>query len=165
MNLVALQHAMHLPPAHYAEAPLDTYRQFIAQVEQLHAFTKEVRAFADQVNELRYADLARQAILATGRDHGTVRIDDHGQIVTCELKNNIVWDQAKMRQLARNIAASGDIPEQYMTITYKVSETKYKNWSDVMRKQFEAARTVRPGKSTFTLEHPQVVLAGQEAWQ
>lgn len=33
MNLVALQRAMHLPPAHYAEAPLDTYRQFIAQVD------------------------------------------------------------------------------------------------------------------------------------
>lgn len=32
MNLVALQHAMLLSPAH-AEAPLDTYRQFIAQVE------------------------------------------------------------------------------------------------------------------------------------
>ncbi|MHA6890856.1 hypothetical protein [Ralstonia pseudosolanacearum] len=165
MNLVALQHAMHLPPAHYAEAPLDTYRQFIAQVEQLHAFTKEVRAFADQVNELRYADLARQAILATGRDHGTVRIDDHGQTVKCELTNNVVWDQVKLRQLARNIAASGDIPEQYMTIAYKVSETKYKNWPDVMRKQFEGARTVRPGKPSFTLEQPAVVLAGQEAWQ
>ncbi|MGD7413223.1 hypothetical protein ACQCRK_28770, partial [Ralstonia pseudosolanacearum] len=102
MNLVALQHAMHLSPAHYAEAPLDTYRQFIAQVEQLHAFTKEVRAFADQINELRYADLARQAILATGRDHGTVRIDDHGQTVKCELVNNVVWDQVKLRQLACN---------------------------------------------------------------
>ncbi len=41
MNLVALQHAMQLPPAHYAEAPLDTYRQFITQVEQLHALAVE----------------------------------------------------------------------------------------------------------------------------
>ncbi|WP_055326740.1 hypothetical protein [Ralstonia solanacearum] len=165
MNLVALQHAMQLPPAHYAEAPLETYRQFIAQVEQLHAFAKEARAFADVVSELRYADLARQAILATGRDHGTVRIDDHGQTVKCELTNNVVWDQTRLRQLARNIAASGDIPEQYMTITYKVSETKYKNWPDVMRKQFEGARTVRPGKPSFALEQPDVVLAAQDAWQ
>ncbi|CBJ35913.1 hypothetical protein [Ralstonia solanacearum] len=165
MNLVALQHAMQLPPAHYAEAPLDTYRQLIAQVAQLQAFVKTVRAFADQVSELRYADLARSAILAAGRDHGTVRIDDHGQTVTCELVNNVVWDQAKMRQLARNIAASGDIPEQYMTITYKVSETKYKNWPHTLREQFEGARTVRPGKPSFTLEQPEVVLTGQEAWQ
>ncbi|MHA6910449.1 hypothetical protein ACQUJS_18815 [Ralstonia pseudosolanacearum] len=88
MNLAALQHAMHLPPAHCAEAPLQTYRQSIAQVEQLHAFAKEVCASADQVNELRYADLARQATLATGHGHGTVRIDDHSATVKCELTNN-----------------------------------------------------------------------------
>ncbi|KFX30564.1 hypothetical protein [Ralstonia solanacearum] len=165
MNLVALQHAMQLPPAHYAEAPLDTYRQFIAQAEQLHAFAKEVRAFADQVTELRYLDLATRAIVASGREHGSVHIDDHGQTVKCEVKRIVEWDQAKLRQLARNIAASGDIPEQYMTISYKVSETKYNSWPAPLRQQFEGARSVRPAKPSFRLEQPHVVLAAQEAWQ
>ncbi|ALF90980.1 hypothetical protein CR47_0211395 [Ralstonia solanacearum] len=165
MNLVALQHAMQFPPAHYTEAPLDTYRQFIAQVEQLHAFAKEVRAFADQVSELRYLDLATRAILASGREHGSVRIDDHGQTVKCEVKRIVEWDQVKLRQLARNIAASGDIPEQYMTISYKVSETNYNSWPAPLRQQFEGARSVRPAKPSFRLEQPHVVLAAQEAWQ
>ncbi|WP_240435822.1 hypothetical protein [Ralstonia solanacearum] len=109
---------MQLPPAHYAEAPLDTYRQLIAQVAQLQAFVKTVRAFADQVSELRYADLARSAILAAGRDHGTVRIDDHGQTVKCDLTRIVEWDQIKLKQLSRNIAAAGDDPEQYMVVTF-----------------------------------------------
>ncbi|MCK4125568.1 hypothetical protein HFK83_24780 [Ralstonia pseudosolanacearum] len=165
MNLVALQHAMQLPPAHYAEAPLDTYRQLIAQVAQLQAFVKTVRAFADQVSELRYADLARSAILASGRDHGTVRIDDHGQTVKCDLTRIVDWDQAKLKQLSRNIAAAGDDPEQYMVVTFNVPELWYKSWPDTLREQFEGARSVRPGKPSFKLEKPDVVLAGREAWQ
>ncbi len=94
-----------------------------------------------------------------------MRIDDHGQTVKCEVKRIVEWDQAKLRQLARNIAASGDIPEQYMTISYKVSETNYNSWPAPLRQQFEGARSVRPAKPSFRLEQPHVVLAAQEAWQ
>jgi hypothetical protein len=51
MNLIALQHAVRHSPAEYAAAPLDAFQQFITQVEQLQAFTKTVREFADQACE------------------------------------------------------------------------------------------------------------------
>lgn len=151
MNLVALQHAIRHTPAEYAAAPLDAFKQFVTQVEQLQVFAKAVREFADQACEMRYAEAARTLRLAEGRDFGTVRIDDHGETVVCDQRKIIDWDQAQLAVLARKIADAGDDPAQYMDVTLKVPESKYGAWPHVLREQFEAARTVRPGKASFRL--------------
>lgn len=162
MNLIALQHAVCHTPAEYAAAPLDAFQQFMTQVEQLQAFTKTVREFADQACELRYAELARQRRLAEGRDFGSVRIDDHGETVICDQRKIIDWDQAQLAALARKIADAGDDPAQYMDVSFKVPESKYSSWPQVLREQFEGARTVRPGKVSFKLVNVDAALSGKE---
>jgi hypothetical protein len=110
-----------------------------------------VREFADQACELRYAELARQRRISEGRDFGSVRIDDHGETVICDQRKIIDWDQAQLAALARKIADAGDDPAQYMDVSFKVPESKYSAWPQVLREQFEGARTVRPGKASFKL--------------
>ncbi len=154
MNLVALQHAIQHTPAEYAAAPLDAFKQFITQVEQLQVFAKAVREFSDQVCELRYAEVARQARLTEGRDFGIVRIVDPGdqnETIVCDQRKIIDWDQAQLAALATKITAAGDDPAQYMDVTLKVPESKYAAWPQALREQFEPARTVRPGKASFRL--------------
>lgn len=162
MNLVALQSAIRHTPAEYAKAPLDAYLQFMTQVEQLQTFAKTVREFADQANELRYAELARQRRQTDGRDFGTVRIDDQGETVICDQRKIIDWDQAQLALLARKIADAGDDPAQYMDVSFKVPESKYSAWPQVLREQFEGARTVRPGKVSFRLASVDAALAAKE---
>jgi hypothetical protein len=151
MNLVALQQAIGHTPAQLAAAPVATFRQFIGQVEQLQAFAKRVRDYADEVGALRYQDACQHVRRAEGRDFGIVRLDDQGETVICEQRKIVEWDQKQLADLAGKIAAAGDDPAQYLEVTYKVAESKYAAWPDVLRTQFEPARTVRPGKASFRL--------------
>ncbi|MGP1690888.1 MAG: hypothetical protein ACTS6O_00145 [Giesbergeria sp.] len=162
MNLIALQHAVRHTPAEYAAAPLDAFKQFMTQVEQLQTFAKVVREFADQACELRYAEIARQRRISDGRDFGAVRIDDQGETVVCDQRKIIDWDQAQLAELARKILDAGDDPAQYMDVSFKVPESKYSAWPQVLREQFEGARTVRPGKVSFKLASVDAALAAKE---
>ena len=40
---------------------------------------------------------------------------------------------------------------EYIKIKYDVSESAYKAWPEVIRKEFEPARTVKPGATTVTI--------------
>ncbi|QTD44360.1 hypothetical protein [Ottowia testudinis] len=151
MNLITLQHALARSPADYAAAPLDAFKQLVTQTEQLQAFAKAVKEFAEQASELRYAEQARHRRQAEGRDFGTIRLDDHGNTVVCDQRKIIDWDQAKLAELAGKIAATGDNPAEYLDISYKVAESKYKAWPATLREQFAPARTERPGKTSYSL--------------
>ena len=80
----------------------------------------------------------------------------------CDQRKIIDWDQAQLAALARKIADAGDDPAQYMDVSFKVPESKYSAWPQVLREQFEAARTVRPGKASFKLASVEAALNGKE---
>ena len=150
-QLGALQQALKASPAETAALPVAAYAQVLAQAEAVQAFAKAVKDFTEQACELRYAEMARHRRQTEGRDFGTVRIDDHGQTVVCDQRKIIDWDQAKLAELAGKIAATGDNPAEYLDISYKVAESKYKAWPATLREQFAPARTERPGKASYSL--------------
>ena len=162
MNLLALQTALRQTPSGYARLPKEAFTQFITQAEQLQIFAKAVREFAEQACELRYAELALARRQAEGKDFGSVRIDDHGETVVCDQRKIIDWDQSQLEALALKITNAGDDPKQYMDVSYKVPESKYTAWPQVLREQFESARTVRPGKLSFKLASVEAALAAKE---
>jgi hypothetical protein len=41
--------------------------------------------------------------------------------------------------------------QSYLDIKLSVPESRYTNWPPALQEQFAAARTVEPGKPTFTL--------------
>jgi len=151
MNIVALKNVLEKKPVDYAFAPVDTFKQMVQQAEQLQVFAKAVREFVEQVGEIRYAEAAQQARQREGRDFGVVRIDDHGETVVCDVRKIVDWDQIQLNELARKISAGGDDPTQYMDVALKVQEAKFAAWPKVLREQFEAARTLRPGKAAYRL--------------
>lgn len=61
------------------------------------------------------------------------------------------WNQPQLAETARRIAASGERVEDYLDIEFSIPESRYSNWPPVLREQFAAARTVKPGKTSFRL--------------
>ena len=53
------------------------------------------------------------------------------------------------------IAASGERVEDYLDVEFSVPESRFNNWPTALRSQFEAARTVKPGKPSFRLTFTQ----------
>ena len=112
------------------------------------------KAARDRMNvalEQRFGEAARKARITAGKDFGVVHLEDGRFRITHDLRKLVNWDQAKLAEIARRIADAGDRVEDYLDIELSVPESRYTNWPPALREQFEAARTVKPGKASFRL--------------
>ena len=157
-----LQQVLQTAPQEAAKLPVTLYAELLRQVDAVQEFAKSVREFAEAANELRYAEVAQHARNIEGRDFGVVRIEDAGHTVVCDTRKIVDWDQDMLKQLAAKITAAGDDPNLYMEVSFKVQESKYQAWPPVLGVQFEPARTVRPGKTTYRFERRNPTSAGSQ---
>ena len=98
-----------------------------------------------------YGEQARTALRDSGRDFGTVHLDDGQLRIKFELPKKVSWDQKQLAEIAERIVASGEKVEGYLDIKLSVSESRFTNWPPALQQQFAAARTVDSGKPSFTL--------------
>jgi hypothetical protein len=102
--------------------------------------------------DLRYSERARRARAAEGKDTGRVRLVDEDFEVIADLPKATVWDQRKLATVFSVIAEQWrENPHEYITVKYGVPESKFSAWPTPVRKLFEPARTVKPGKPSYSL--------------
>ena len=75
-------------------------------------------------------------------------LDMPGGVTSVEVT---VQDIYAAETIAQRIAASGERVEDYLDIEFSVPESRFNNWPAALREQFEPARTVKPGKSSYDL--------------
>ncbi len=112
------------------------------------------KAVADQIDrgvELKYRERARRLRLDADKDTGVIHFDDGMVRITADLPKKVEWDQKRLADITRRIAANGEDPTQYVEISYRVSETKFGAWPESIKGAFVAARTLKTGKPTFRL--------------
>ena len=137
--------------AQLAAAPIRDFLEAERNVDEAIAFLKPQRAKLDAAKLQRFGEQARAALRESGRDFGTVHVNDGALRVKYELPKKVTWNQAILKEMAERIAASGDKIEDYIDVKLSVSESRYSNWPTTLREQFAAARTVEEGKPSFTL--------------
>ena len=93
--------------------------------------------------------VARQAI---GKDTGAVNLKIDGVEVKQDIPKNVKWDQAELEQTYGEIKDAGDNPEDYITLSYKVTETVYTKMPDWAKAVFDKARTVGAGKPKLSFK-------------
>lgn len=96
----------------------------------------------------RYQAEIQEELSKKAEPFGTVNLD--GFSIT--IPKRVEWDQEKLTTLVSEILHGGDNPADYVDMTYSVSEAKYKNWPSVIVKQFEGARTVKPGTASVKVK-------------
>ena len=57
----------------------------------------------------------------------------------------------RVTDIAERVRVNGEDPLEFMTVTYKVPESKYNAWPPHLRSIFVDARTLDVGKQTFAL--------------
>jgi hypothetical protein len=117
----------------------------------LLAAAKAIVEHVDRALDLRYAQRAHQLRLAAGKDTGVVHFDDGQVRITADLPKKVEWDQAKLNDITRRIAANGEDPTEYVEISYRISETKFNAWPETLKSAFGPARTLKTGKPGFRL--------------
>ncbi|MCL6455371.1 MAG: hypothetical protein I4O36_01015 [Ralstonia pickettii] len=112
---------------------------------------KAARARFDAALEQCYGEQARAARLDAGKDFGVIHLSDGPLRVTVDQSKRVTWDQAQLAAIVQRIVAAGDNVEDFITVEYGVSESRFNNWPAALRAQFETARTIKPGKPSFRL--------------
>ena len=113
-------------------------------LEKAIAWLKQARTKFDAALKQCYEEQAKAALLESGRDFGTAHISDGSLRIKFELPKKISWDQKQLGEIAEQV-------KSYIDIKLSVSESRYTNWPPALQQQFSTARTVEPGKPTFTL--------------
>jgi len=133
----------NLPPAQLAEAD--------ANLDHLIDWAKKTRTKLDAALDQRFGEQGRIALRDSGRDFGTAHISDGPLNIKFEQPKKVSWNQKQLAEIAERIVSSGEKVEGYIDVKLAVSESRYTNWPPALQQQFAAARTVEPGKPSFTL--------------
>ena len=146
---------LNLPAGELAQLPVELLAALQGELDHAAKQLKSANAKFSTALDVRYASRAAEARRACGKDTGTVRLIDGDYTVVADLPKRVDWDQEILAHCARNIAASGEDPAEFIDTKLSVSERKYTALPEARRKGFEPARTVGFGKASFKLEPPE----------
>jgi hypothetical protein len=139
------------PAGELAEQSSESLFKLKNDAADLLAAAKAIVEHVDRALDLRYAQRAHQLRLAAGKDTGVVHFDDGQVRITADLPKKVEWDQAKLNDITRRIAANDEDPSEYVEISYRISETKFNAWPETLKSAFAPARTLKTGKPGFRL--------------
>ena len=159
MNQLTPHQVLAMPAGDLALQTSESLFQLKNDAADLQALAKAVVDHLDRALDLKYSKQAHAMRLAAGKDTGVVHFDDGHVQVTADLPKKVEWDQKKLADLVRRMAANGDNPAEYVEISYRVSETKFNAWPETLKGAFAAARTLKTGKPGFRLALLQESLA------
>lgn len=151
-NTPSVDDMLNMPTGDLAQMPVELLAGLQAELDHATKTLKSATARLNTALEVRYATRAAEARRACGKDTGTVRLVDSDYIVVADLPKRVDWDQEKLAQMAKNIAAGGQDPAEFIDTKLTVSERKYSALPEAWRKGFEPARTVKTGTLKVSLE-------------
>jgi hypothetical protein len=125
--------------------------QIAQQLDAAADWLKNVRVKFDAALEHTYGERIRAARTDAGKDFGVIHVVEGDVRLTVDVSKRVTWDQAQLAAIAQRITAAGESVDEFIDIAYSVSESRYLNWPSSLRAQFEAARTVKPGKPSYRL--------------
>lgn len=140
-----------LPVQQLAQLPPQQLNAVIVRLDQLMDWGKQARLKLDEALDQRFGFQARAHLRATDRDFGTTQWSEAGLRIKFDLPKKVSWDQKQLADIAKRISVSGEDIGGYLDIKLSIPESRYNNWPPALQQQFAAARTVEPGKPSFTL--------------
>jgi len=145
-----------MPAQDIAALPVEMLAVLQFEIIEAQNRIKTAKARFDGALITRYAGRAAEERRIHNKDTGTVRFDDGDFTIIADLPKRVIWDQAKLAAMVEIIRESKDDPAQYVDVAYKVPERKYNAWPAYLSRDFEPARTVRPGALKITLASQEV---------
>ena len=151
-NRVNLAQACKMPVQEVASLPIQQLALLLEDLSELKAQYLNATKAIEKALDMRFSDHATAARKAAGKDTGTIRINDGGATVVCDLPKKVEWDQAKLRDGVAHLKnVWEEDPAEYVALEIKVAESKYNAWPSKIRELFEPARTVGVGKPTYKI--------------
>jgi hypothetical protein len=152
MNKMTLEQVSNIPIGELSEFTADQLISLQSQATENLDKAKRLKEWIDSAITLKYQNQALSARNSQSKSTGTIHFNDGNFKVTSIVSKKIEWDQAKLKEAVSEIKESGDNIEEYVAISYKVSEAKYNAWPEHIKKFFRSARLLKLGKENFKIE-------------
>jgi hypothetical protein len=134
----------------------DVAKLAVADLERIQADLDEVAKILKRRGavlhaglERRYLDAAKAEVKAKGQGTGTAHVHDGQTDVVVTIPKKVEWDQDELANAAETVISWGEKVTDYMKVTYGVTETAFNAWPPLIKKIFQPARTLTPGKPKF----------------
>lgn len=83
---------------------------------------------------------------------GTANVVIGDAKIKVTIGKKVTYDQYGLRKAFYVLKDKGQNPEEYISVKYDVSESKYKEWPSDLKDVFKAYRTVEPTKPKIEVE-------------
>ncbi|WP_062262388.1 hypothetical protein [Endozoicomonas arenosclerae] len=109
------------------------------------------KMWLESVVAYKYVYRASQIRSELQQDFGTISFDDEGTRVLVDLPREVSWDQSQLKAIAQRIQEQGEDPSEFLDIEYSVSQEKFDQWPQEIRRSFEPALQIKQGRCTYKL--------------
>ncbi|KEQ17149.1 hypothetical protein [Endozoicomonas numazuensis] len=99
----------------------------------------------------KYVFKASQIRAQLQQEFGEISFEDEGVRVLVDLPREVSWDQQKLKAIAQRIQEQGEDPSEFLDVHYSVPQEKFDRWPQEVRRSFEPALQVKPGRCTYQL--------------
>lgn len=151
-NTLTIESARHIPIGELSELEISKLvslqKDSIANLDQ----AKRLKDWLDSAISLKYQNRVTDIRQNQDKVTGTIHFNDGNFKVTSVVTKRVDWDQTKLKEAVSEIKEFGDNPYEYVTIAYKLSETKFNAWPEYIKKFFRPARILKTSKETFKIE-------------
>ena len=113
-------------------------------IEERKQKLQEINQAKERVKEIE--DQIFEQLKDQVKEQGSTTVNQDGYKITVTIPMRTTWDEKKLKEISQTIQSHGDDPEQYIQFKPQVSESVYKSWPEQIKKVFEPARTIKPGK-------------------
>lgn len=148
---ITLEHLRQMPVGDIVALPVRELARLQQETAEAMGRVKLINDLLDGVFARRFGERATAIRQESGKDFGIIRFQDGEVEIVMDVPKRPSWDQDKLAGIVQTIRKSGDDPGQYVATSFDVSERKYTAWPENIRRVFEPARTVKPGKPSFKL--------------
>lgn len=156
---ITLAELQELPTDEVSKLPVEQLQSLVEDVFVLLNRAKSLDEKIRTALDLRFAEQAKAARAAHGKDTGRVRLVDDEFEIIADSPRAVSWDQGVLSEIASKIRDEwNENPTDYLTVKYSVAESKFTAWPPALQKLFQLARTVKAGRPSY-----EIVLKKKEA--
>jgi hypothetical protein len=138
--------------AQVARLPVDHLAMLLDELGDLRTDAKRLGDLLNDALHARYAERATAVRRDEGKDTGRVRLEDSGFEVIADLAKRVEWNQARLADAVATIRGWGEDPADYVTIEFRVPESRFTAWPPKLQAVFVPARTVATGRPSYSIE-------------
>lgn len=123
-----------------------------AQALEVYKKAEWCKEWLDKAIIQKYADKFVDKRIEQNKQYGVINLHDDNFQIAEDRPKKVDWKQDELKNIYQAIISNQGDPDEYIKVSFSVSEEKYKNWPEHVKSSFRNARSLSYGKPKITIK-------------